>query len=706
MLSVGAMCMCALAIGLILCGELVHEVSYSCVSETLARTSQALGVLLLGGFGGRAYLSIVPVDSSHPGGKWGAQRLLFHALSWGAFLVSCTLFFSLALWWKFICEQAWGLIPSVTTLLLLSLVFLISSVAAEEVDINSAVRYLRVNAFFLINIILVAAAAGLGVLAEINWTNRRNARAALVESILSVSFVVTALFNTHGVGGKLANKNWSFWNPFVGGVRFVLLQFFSWLLFSVSVVLSLLFIVSFYTVGLELFLGVTVISGIFCMLAELLMILSLHVYEDGERVSPATPSAVQEVVARVHATHVFLVTVVMVNIQYIAFASIYPLFLLAGMSVARAATHWWVACVAISLFTIVYLFFKTIDSSSTKPPSKTYTRLKRVSLVVVQLVPLALTLLLYLHAPAIQAVSPWCLISLLHVLYISGSYDRNPETTGCRELLRSDKLWPWLHHLDRLVQTYFSGSVVRETELSPDSLYVFGFHPHGVLPVSLFWLRNSEDWSRLFPGIVFSVLTASSLHLVPFMRDLLQWKGGREVSRDSFAYSLAQGRNVLVVPGGQTELMLSRSNEKEVRMTCKHTGFIRMAMAHGATLVPVFSFGENDVLDNVRIPWLQRWFIKCLGSALPFHPHSDYFLPVPRKQCITIVVGNPVSVERVSNPTPEQLDDVLSRYLEEIVRIFEKHKNSLYELKDRELVIMDAHNRPYSARSVCNAVDK
>jgi hypothetical protein len=52
-----------------------------------------------------------------------------------------------------------------------------------------------------------------------------------------------------------------------------------------------------------------------------------------------------------------------------------------------------------------------------------------------------------------------------------------------------------------------------------------------------------------------SVLTASVMHLVPLMRDLLQWMGGREVSRESFRHALKRGRSCMVVPGGQAEML-------------------------------------------------------------------------------------------------------------------------------------------------------
>ena len=71
------------------------------------------------------------------------------------------------------------------------------------------------------------------------------------------------------------------------------------------------------------------------------------------------------------------------------------------------------------------------------------------------------------------------------------------------------------------------------------------------------------------------VMTASVMHYVPLMRDILQWLGGREVSKESLLHALEQRESVLLVPGGQQEMMESQSQMEEIRIVTKHVGFIR-----------------------------------------------------------------------------------------------------------------------------------
>lgn len=56
-----------------------------------------------------------------------------------------------------------------------------------------------------------------------------------------------------------------------------------------------------------------------------------------------------------------------------------------------------------------------------------------------------------------------------------------------------------------------------------------------------------------------------------------------------------------------------------------------MALQEGAHLVPILSFGEVDIMDNVRYPVLQQWFLKKIGIAFPHQPYGLFFLPIPRE---------------------------------------------------------------------------
>jgi len=49
-----------------------------------------------------------------------------------------------------------------------------------------------------------------------------------------------------------------------------------------------------------------------------------------------------------------------------------------------------------------------------------------------------------------------------------------------------------------------------------------------------------------------------------------------------------------VLPGGEAEQMLTQFNKQRVFVQ-KRKGFVKLAIEHGASLVPVYSFGETDM---------------------------------------------------------------------------------------------------------------
>ena len=50
-------------------------------------------------------------------------------------------------------------------------------------------------------------------------------------------------------------------------------------------------------------------------------------------------------------------------------------------------------------------------------------------------------------------------------------------------------------------------------------------------------------------------------------------------------------------------------------------------------------------------------------------------------------VGEPISVTKVDNPTPEQLDDLHATYVEKLKQLFEDHKAKYNVPESTELII-------------------
>jgi 2-acylglycerol O-acyltransferase 2 len=74
------------------------------------------------------------------------------------------------------------------------------------------------------------------------------------------------------------------------------------------------------------------------------------------------------------------------------------------------------------------------------------------------------------------------------------------------------------------------------------------------------------------------------------------WHGICSVSRKSCINILGQGPGsaITIVVGGAAESLYAHPGTHDLTLK-KRLGFIKVAIREGAQLVPVFSFGENDV---------------------------------------------------------------------------------------------------------------
>ena len=128
--------------------------------------------------------------------------------------------------------------------------------------------------------------------------------------------------------------------------------------------------------------------------------------------------------------------------------------------------------------------------------------------------------------------------------------------------------------------------------------YVFGYVPHGLYPLGAAYLPLLPAWRRLMPGIRPPTLCASIVFVLPVLRDLLQWLGLRVVTKQTFIRTLEQRNSLIVVPGGQAELVLTSrlKSHREAAIYAGHKGFIRLALQQGARVCPI------PLLRGGRVP--------------------------------------------------------------------------------------------------------
>lgn len=202
------------------------------------------------------------------------------------------------------------------------------------------------------------------------------------------------------------------------------------------------------------------------------------------------------------------------------------------------------------------------------------------------------------------------------VLYLSWVYllDRHTPERGGRSSARFRRLRLW-----QFLRDYFPVSLLRTSVLTPDRHYIFCVHPHGTMSYGavINFCTEATGFAQLFPGITPHLLSLKMGYRIPLMRDAILMSGACCVSSDSIDYLLSSPLNsaeksdaehrtrgsqaAVIVVGGQHEMLDARPGS--FRLTLRdRRGFVRKALQHGADLVPVFSFGENDLMNQVANP--------------------------------------------------------------------------------------------------------
>ena len=122
-------------------------------------------------------------------------------------------------------------------------------------------------------------------------------------------------------------------------------------------------------------------------------------------------------------------------------------------------------------------------------------------------------------------------------------------------------------------------------------------------------------------------------------------------------------------------MIQSSSRVSRTVLNSRHRGFIKVALQTGAKLVPVFSFGERVIFDNFPTPtWMQLRAMKAMRANIFFLPYGQFLMSIPRQASIRLVVGKPIDVPIVPNPSDELINMLRDHYFTELLDLCEKTK--------------------------------
>eukprot|EP00742_Colponemidia_sp_Colp-10_P007381 GILJ01007946.1.p1 GENE.GILJ01007946.1~~GILJ01007946.1.p1 ORF type:complete len:331 (+),score=35.09 GILJ01007946.1:1176-2168(+) len=283
-------------------------------------------------------------------------------------------------------------------------------------------------------------------------------------------------------------------------------------------------------------------------------------------------------------------------------------------------------------------------------------------------------------------------VLIIYLIWIF--FDKTPFSGGRAVLwIRTATFWKYF-------AAYFPAQLVRTKELDPSKRYLLGIHPHGIISLAAWcsFLSHATGFNELFPGIDLRVLTVSSNFYLPVWREFIQAMGLIDAQFRSALAAFKKGASVAIVVGGAAEALNARPGTNDLTLA-RRKGFVKLAMKAGASLVPVFSFGENDLYDQVPNPkgsWLRNFQDRTkrfFGYSLPLFKGRGIFQydfgVLPYRTPLATIVGNPIDMPQSDAPTDEDVDKYHKLYVEELQRIYDLYKDKFDPHRKSDLRLVD-----------------
>eukprot|EP01147_Barroeca_monosierra_P009357 gene9357-10382_t len=560
-----------------------------------------------------------------------------------------------------------------------------------DVDIedeqHANVTFLVMGGSFIFSLMAIF---GIGILDVIFGQSGLN---HTLTSFLAVS-IGAAVIITYVVGGRAAfSKQWHMFQPLQGGIRFVALQAFSWTLFAISLTLPTFPFILALIVPMIALRGTIMAAGLIAFVSQAVMATSLLTFRKSKQKKPSlnkpaklsltrctstgkrramlpsgnqfssskvlpegVPSMDKESV-QVHQQHTisyflqsasghrwwrsFIGAQVLLSLTGVGYAVLVDVYSKheAGPILLFAC----LVCLTVAIFLTYGIggqwayskqrwsfyqpFVGGIMFITLQMISWTFFATSTFVLVLHICHMLSIFPKHYMYEPLPSITTLWV---ALGVAYIP-TFARTPSVNG-RRMLPSLIGSSFVQQL----ADYFHLRIFKafNDDLPNNGQFILGYHPHGIFPATCLFMTRTLQWQELFPNLTPAVLTSSIIHYVPLFRDLLQYLGGYEVSRHVFVSALQRHGSVILVPGGQAEMISSRSDTNAITIDTTHRGFVRVALEEAARtnkptfLIPVYAFNETRTLDNIRSPaFLQRFATKQLKANVIYMPYGQFGLP-------------------------------------------------------------------------------
>ena len=216
----------------------------------------------------------------------------------------------------------------------------------------------------------------------------------------------------------------------------------------------------------------------------------------------------------------------------------------------------------------------------------------------------------------------------------------------------------------------------------PKTPHIFAFHPHGIFSVAnlLHIGTDLTEWShKPIKGTISDKVT-----YFPAAEEIVDVMNFVTSDYNNMKEVIDNGSSLTVCMGGVREVLYIQPNKLTVTIL-KKQGIFRLAIETGTPLVPVITYGENEILDLIDTPfisWIQKKIIPYGMALLIPTPESSKrwynIVNEPLKEKIRTVIGTPIDVGEPRKATHEEIVKLRERYFVELRKLYRETKPASY----------------------------
>lgn len=210
------------------------------------------------------------------------------------------------------------------------------------------------------------------------------------------------------------------------------------------------------------------------------------------------------------------------------------------------------------------------------------------------------------------------------------------------------------------------------------------WHPHGisgVTPVIHNGYRITDPDFKPTKGVVHYFF-----FMIPLLKDIIKILNAIPSDYTSIKETVKK-ESISITIGGINEMAKTTNKQLELIIK-KRKGIFKIALETGTPIVPILTYGENEVFtetDNEFLIWLNEELYNLLKFRLPIPSLQSIrnwanllFRPLDTVHTYT---GKPIYVQKIENPTEKHIKRLRQIYIKRVRELFFKTNPGEFSLK-------------------------